>query len=245
MEGSIDVKNKYLSFELRKLVVERDDIISCRFDGPESRSKGQAVDSDVKTKEGLLNQQNGVGPIPLKLPGPAVLPLRAPEDGNVSNLTSEQPKGVSSSSSSPPEKLQRYRTNPPLPMQLKVYGDNSDREEERVKECYSAAFRELALSMTSSYDQDSTTPTSGRRALDQLHTSFQELNKLPILSITASSFDGLPSTTSLYAPSPLPAEGIDLPYNDPSWSTGFNTTPRFVEDRISIAFPSSCIGEMI
>ncbi len=247
MEDSIDVRNKYLSFELRKLGIERDDILACRFEELEPKLKENAINSGMKIEEDLLNEQNGVDPLHLKLLEPAALPLRDPKNGyNVSDLTSEHTE-ISSSSSSSPETLQICQMkNPSLSKQLEVDSGNSelndsDRAGERVKGYYSAAFRELALSVAS-YGQDSKSPTSGCEGLEQLHVSFQEFNKLPILNSAAPGVGGSPSD-STNALSPLPPEGVDLACLDPSWSSWFTSTPKMVEDRVSITFPISFIGE--
>ncbi len=254
MEDDIDVKNKYIPSELRKLSTEREDILACRFEELEPRLKGNAINSGVKIEKDILNEQNDVGPLHLKMLETAALPFRDPKNGNnVSDLTSEQHTGISSSSSSP-ETLQicgiKQRTA--LSTQLEVDNgnselnncelNNSDRAGGRVKEYYSAAFRELALSVASSCGQDSKSPTSGCGGLEQLYVSFQEFSKLPTLGSAASGVGGSPSD-SINALSPLPPEGVDLAHLDPTWSSWFTSTPRIVEDRVSVTIPISYIGE--
>ncbi len=248
MEDSVDVKNKYLLYELRKLSSERDDILACRFEEFEPRLKGNAVNSGGKIEENQLNaQQNCTGPLHLKLIEPTVLPLI--DLKNISNggdLTSERHAALSPSSSSPLKNGGIKKTV--LSSQLKVDSGNSELSDsekagESVKEYYSAAFRELAHSVASSYgDQNSKSLASGYGGLEQFRASFQEFSRLPTLSSTVSGVGGSPSDLT-NALSPLPQEGLDLAHLDPSWSPWFTSTPRVVEDRVSIAFPIPCIGE--
>ncbi len=217
--NNVDIKHKYLSFELRKLSVEREDILSCRFDGSEFRfTKDAAVNHGAKIEGNQLNKQNGVGPRSQKLPGAAAVAPSFPAveyDNIISKLTSKQPIGISSSSFSPTATGQFHRINQSMPKQLNVDSGNSelngssDMTKKRAKEYYSAAFRELALSVVSSYDQDSISSTPGRGGLDQLQLSFQEFCKLPTLSSTVSSVGGTPSNATNTL-SQLPTEGTDL-----------------------------------